>query len=337
MHCANGLPNVFAKLQQGQEVRIAYLGGSITQADGWRPQSLGWFQSQFPDAKVSEINAAIGGTGSDLGVYRVQHDVLQYKPDLLFIEFAVNDGGSPVERIHKAIEGIIRQTWRANPNTDICFVYTLTEGMLADLQSGKFPHAASAMEQLADHYAVPSVHMALEIAQLQKSGKLVFTAPLPTTDADKAATAGKIIFSPDGVHPYPQTGHPLYVQALSARCKQIQPAGIPGPHTLIAPMRAGQLGSRPHVPDQFRPTQPRLAEARSCHQSHCQVLPSPCPRTLQDESARPDHHHPLQRHQPADLRPARPRLRPGRHHARRSAHRPHPRFDAWTTSTVSRC
>ena len=36
----DGLPNVFAKLTAGGPVRIAYLGGSITAANGWRPKSL---------------------------------------------------------------------------------------------------------------------------------------------------------------------------------------------------------------------------------------------------------------------------------------------------------
>src|SRR4051794_27884990 len=83
-----GLPNFFAKLNtKGAEVRIAYLGGSITAQEGWRPKTLAYFQKAYPEAKVSQVNAAIGGTGSDLGVYRVQHDVLDFKPDLLFVEF----------------------------------------------------------------------------------------------------------------------------------------------------------------------------------------------------------------------------------------------------------
>jgi hypothetical protein len=142
-----GLPNVYAKLKAGKEVRIAYLGGSITEQNGWRPKTLDWYRKQFPTAHIVEINAAIGGTGSDLGVYRVRQDVLGHQPDLLFVEFAVNDSGAPVDRILKAMEGIVRQTWRAQPTTDICFVYTLTEGMLGDLEGGKFPRAASVMEQ----------------------------------------------------------------------------------------------------------------------------------------------------------------------------------------------
>lgn len=36
-----GLPNFLAKAQKsGAEVRIAYLGGSITAQEGWRPRTL---------------------------------------------------------------------------------------------------------------------------------------------------------------------------------------------------------------------------------------------------------------------------------------------------------
>lgn len=67
----SGLPNFFQKINKGGPVSIAYFGGSITEAgNGWREQSLSWFQQQYPKAKLTHINAAIGGTGSDLGVFR---------------------------------------------------------------------------------------------------------------------------------------------------------------------------------------------------------------------------------------------------------------------------
>ncbi|MHB8902292.1 MAG: SGNH/GDSL hydrolase family protein, partial [Thermoguttaceae bacterium] len=136
-----GLGNVLAKLEAGSQVRIAYFGGSITAASGWRVQTLKWFQETFPTARVSEINAAIGGTGSDLGVFRLGHDVLQHKPDLVFVEFAVNDGGASPERIWQTMEGIVRQIWTADPRTDICYVYTFRTGYEADLDKGKCPQA----------------------------------------------------------------------------------------------------------------------------------------------------------------------------------------------------
>ena len=196
-----GLPNSFAKLRAGGEVRIAYLGGSITAQDGWRPKTLNWFQEQFRPAKLSQINAAIGGTGSDLGVFRLKHDVLDQNPDLFFVEFAVNDAGAPVQQILRCMEGIVRQTWRRDPRTDICFVYTLAGNMLQTLQAGHFPCSATAMEKVADHYGIPSIHLGLEVARLEKAGKLIFKGDKPKTDAERAAVADKILFSPDAVWP----------------------------------------------------------------------------------------------------------------------------------------
>src|SRR5687768_16275009 len=67
LNARGGLPNVAAKLSKGGDVRVAYLGGSITAAPGWRVLSLKWLQAKYPQAKLSEIHAAISGTGSEFG------------------------------------------------------------------------------------------------------------------------------------------------------------------------------------------------------------------------------------------------------------------------------
>lgn len=72
-------------------MKIAFLGGSITQAPGYRVQFEKWFKRSYPEVPLSTINAGIGGTGSDLGVARVDEKVLSENPDLVFVEFAVND------------------------------------------------------------------------------------------------------------------------------------------------------------------------------------------------------------------------------------------------------
>lgn len=233
-HPRGGLPNFLAKVAAGESVKVAYLGGSITAAPGWRVQSLEWLQQQYPKASFAEIHAAIGGTGSDLGVFRLQRDALRHHPDLLFVEFAVNDGGTSPEQIHKAMEGIVRQTWLADPRTDICFVYTLTSKMLPDLQAGKMPRAASAMEELADHYEIPSIHFGVEVARMEAAGELTFQGPKPKN----VAAAKPLLFSTDGVHPLVETGHPLYVQAITRAWPRFQQAsGKPADHPLTAPLR----------------------------------------------------------------------------------------------------
>ncbi len=231
-----GWPNFKSKLEAGREVRVGYLGGSITAQNGWRVKSLAHFQSLYPKAKLTEINAAIGGTGSDLGVFRVQQDVLDHLPDLLFVEFAVNDGSASPDQIYRCMEGIVRQTWRKLPECDICFVYTITEALVPPLLDGKFQRSASAMEQVAEHYGIPSIHLALEVAKLAKEGKVVWKAPLPKTSEEKAALGDKFVFAPDSVHPHPETGHELYEKAIERSVPLIDAASkAKGAHKLPAP------------------------------------------------------------------------------------------------------
>lgn len=231
----HGIPNVRAKIASGETVRIAYLGGSITAAPGWRVQSREWLEETYPDATFEEIHAAIGGTGSDLGVFRLGQDVLRHEPDLLFVEFAVNDGGAPPERIHKAMEGIVRQTWKSNAAIDICYVYTISEPVMDDLRGGNMQRSASAMEELADHYGIPTIHFGVEVAAMEKRGELIFKAPKP----ENAAEAKPLVFSTDGVHPHTETGHKVYSQTIAKCWPALWEAGAkPGDHALPAPLRA---------------------------------------------------------------------------------------------------
>lgn len=244
----DGLPNFFRKLDDGEAVKIAYLGGSITAQNGWRVQSLEWFREQYPQAKINEVNAAIGGTGSSLGVFRLEHDVLRYHPDLLFVEFAVNDASASPENIIRAMEGIVRQTWKDSPETDICFVYTMTARESPELANGKMKRSASVMEEVADFYGIPSVHMGLEAARLEKEGQLVMktNAPMTRVSGDELNESaelardeqGRIIFSKDGVHPYPETGHVLYTQALVRALQAMQDYVLTQPHVPGDPLRA---------------------------------------------------------------------------------------------------
>ncbi len=231
LHSRRSLPNFFSKLSRGDSVKIVYFGGSITAAaGGWRDQSAAWIQEQFPEARVAQVNASIGGTGSDLGVFRLQNDVLAHRPDLVFVEFAVNDHSTPPERISKTMEGIVRQIWRADRATDICFVYTLTATSAPTLVEGKLTPAMTAMEKIADHYGIPSVQLGLGVVDLFKQGKLIFKG-IPDEHPDK------VVFSNDNVHPYPQTGHRLYTEALARALPALRSqAGAPGKHQLVKPL-----------------------------------------------------------------------------------------------------
>lgn len=95
------------------------------------------------------------------------------------------------------------------------------------------------MERIADHYGIPTIHMAMDVAQLAKAGRLLWKAKLPKTEAEKAALGDKFAFAPDSVHPHPETGHELYLQAIVRSLDPIRAAsGAAGAHRLPSPQTA---------------------------------------------------------------------------------------------------
>lgn len=108
------------KAQNGEEVTIAYLGGSITQGAGAKPihtesyafRSYEAFQKRFGKGNgenIRFVKSGAGGTSSELGITRYQKDVLRdgtVTPDILFIEYAVNDAGDETDGV--CYESLVR-------------------------------------------------------------------------------------------------------------------------------------------------------------------------------------------------------------------------------------
>ncbi|GAA4779893.1 hypothetical protein GCM10023231_03400 [Olivibacter ginsenosidimutans] len=203
-----GLPHFCRKSLNGDTVRVAYIGGSITQLDErYRRQATNLIRQQFPKARLVEIAAGIPGTDADLGACRVKEQVLIHHPDLVFIEFAVN-GGFP-----QGVEGIIRQVKQANNQTDICLLYAATADQLNSYVQGKLLPHIQQLEVLADHYQIPSVHLALYPGWMLAQQKL-------TAKGSEKTKADKVVFTADGVHPLKQGGN-LYAAAIARLLKQV--------------------------------------------------------------------------------------------------------------------
>lgn len=113
---------VLEKAESGQDICVGFIGGSITKGASssadincyaylvWR-----WWVRQFPDITVHYINAGIGATTSQFGVARVERDLLVFNPDVVFVEFGVNDEGN--EFFKETYEGLIRRiySWKSCP------------------------------------------------------------------------------------------------------------------------------------------------------------------------------------------------------------------------------
>ncbi|MBR6381025.1 MAG: hypothetical protein IKS07_05050 [Lachnospiraceae bacterium] len=116
----SALAAVMRKAQAGEDVTIAVIGGSITEGviaaggrdgevTGAKPYAdyfFSWWEERFPEVHVERINAGIGGTDSYLGVHRLQAQVLDKDPDLVLVEFSVNDGADNAHK--KSYENLIR-------------------------------------------------------------------------------------------------------------------------------------------------------------------------------------------------------------------------------------
>lgn len=195
------------KIQKKEPLKIAFLGGSITQAPGYRVQFEEWFKQSYPEVPLSTINAGIGGTGSDLGVARVDEKVLSENPDLVFVEFAVNDAQTDSLQIVRSMEGIVRKIQKHSKQVDICFLYTTNTPQKSTIMGGEHWRSARIMEQVARYYGIPSVSFDYAVARLLREDKLVMHA-LKDMDYGK-----RIRFTEDGTHPG-DAGHAIYTETL---------------------------------------------------------------------------------------------------------------------------
>ena len=108
--CAR-LKKLIKKCREGKDITVVSLGGSVT-----RGESASCFEKAYYNligewiakrygVKVNAINAGSNGTGSVIGVERVERDVLRHDPDLVIVEFSVNDGDNDLDK--EAYESLI--------------------------------------------------------------------------------------------------------------------------------------------------------------------------------------------------------------------------------------
>ena len=62
---------------------------------------------RFPTVSISNITTAIGGENSVKGAARFERDVLTHHPNLLFIDYAINDRSVPIEKVEKSWRSMI--------------------------------------------------------------------------------------------------------------------------------------------------------------------------------------------------------------------------------------
>ncbi len=140
------LKRAIDKAKRGEDIVISYIGGSITQGAGAKPinekcyayLSYRGFCDLFTGGKtehVTYIKAGVGGTPSELGMIRYEKEVTDFgnvKPDIVIVEFAVNDEGDETEGV--CFESLVRKIAKADnePAVILNFAVFMSEWNLED-------------------------------------------------------------------------------------------------------------------------------------------------------------------------------------------------------------
>ena len=149
------------RARAGETPSVVFFGGSLTwsanasdpNATGFRPLVAEHLRARYPAAHFRFHDAAIGGTGSTLGVFRLDRDVLAHGPDLVFLDFACNDGGGPEALAQSCCyESILRRLVGCGvPVVQMFFTFGFWARNLDDPENG---HAQlAAYRRLAEAYS----------------------------------------------------------------------------------------------------------------------------------------------------------------------------------------
>ena len=176
------LQNIHHKLLTDKTANIAYYGGSITQGYGasdssniWRNRTKQWFKEHYPDAEINEIYACFGESGTYLGTYLLDDYILSQNPDLVFLEYAINDRYANLtkEESRRGYETIIRTIKERFPKCDIVSLITLDYSTKGDAW---YFEQAAAHAEVAGAYDVPVIFMGHALSDyIQKENKSWWT------------------------------------------------------------------------------------------------------------------------------------------------------------------
>lgn len=200
------LSNTVYKLKTEKKLNVLYFGGSVTwgssstEGNSWASKTGKWLKSTYSDANVTCVNAALGGTSAYFGAFRFETDVLPVKPDLMFIEFAVNDAYEGVNYSKSAyyLELLIKKINKELPQTDVVIILITDKGKLG----GEF-ECGKAHKAIADYYGIPCIDVGAALAKVIK---------------DEGSDWGDYIG--DYVHPNDK-GHAVYADTIIARLKTL--------------------------------------------------------------------------------------------------------------------
>lgn len=154
---------------KGERLTVGFIGGSITQGFSatdpgkcYAARTVAWLRKIYPNTEFAYVNAGIGATDSQFGAARVQEDLLQRLPDLVFVEFSVNDHSTP--HFCETYEGLVRQIYGSASAPAMVLIHNVY------YDTGK--SAAYYHAQVGRHYDLPCISIQNSIYPAVAAGRL---------------------------------------------------------------------------------------------------------------------------------------------------------------------
>lgn len=154
---------------KGERLTVGFIGGSITQGFSatdpgkcYAARTVAWLRKIYPNTEFAYVNAGIGATDSQFGAARVQEDLLRRLPDLVFVEFSVNDHSTP--HFCETYEGLVRQIYGSASAPAMVLIHNVY------YDTGK--SAAYYHAQVGRHYDLPCISMQNSIYPAVAAGRL---------------------------------------------------------------------------------------------------------------------------------------------------------------------
>lgn len=205
------LADAMKRAQAGEKITIGTIGGSITQGtaasttdERYANRALQWWAKAFPKAQLDFVNAGIGATDSYIGVHRADADLLSKKPDVVIVEFSVNDTDAALNL--QTYDSLVRKILQAENHPAVILLFTTQE----DGTSLQDTHM-----QIGSAYNLPMISYK--------------NAVLPEIEAGKFTWKD---ISPDNIHPN-SVGHGIigellwsYFNSVYAKLDQIDTSDL---------------------------------------------------------------------------------------------------------------
>jgi len=143
------------------KIKVAFIGGSLTElGESWQQTTVDALREKLPGKKITFINKGLGGTGSSYGAARFERDILSFEPDMVFIEFSVNDKSMTDEVAQKRyFEEMVRMCLDAEKQPAVILVHTPSPTDVLNDTLENWQNGVTWKDEVAAHYGIKSINI----------------------------------------------------------------------------------------------------------------------------------------------------------------------------------